>query len=535
MKAPRDLARRDPWAQSVARALTPPSFAPALAVERDLSNPDVWQDSIWRSQRRREAMERQLNFGPLTGKRVAVPLAMLAAGLVARDAIVAGEGPDAISAAAAATSGGATTSHTQVAHRTSQVKPATVAGRAKASPQPTAASIAASRPNPHPMADGELDPGERGAAVTHLQGRLGVQASGVYDSATVAAVKKFQAGHGLTADGRVGPATMEALAHPKAAIAKAKAAAAAAAKADARAAKADHTTSKKHGATAAHVKPAGVRGVQRALKLPADGVFGRQTAHAVRAFQRQHGLKADGVVGPATWAALGVHNPGKTLHQERSHHRGGGGQKHHSSGHHAHSGGTSVRDLQHALGLPADGVFGRQTARAVREFQRHHGLRADGVVGPATWAALGVHNAHRVLHPRHAAPAPRHHHGGGGSSASGSVVARAIAAANRIATLPYRYGGGHGSFNDSGYDCSGSVSYVLHGAGLLSSPLDSTGLMSYGAPGPGRHITIYANSGHAFMTIDGRRFDTGYGGEGNRWASGSRPTAGFVVRHPPGL
>jgi hypothetical protein len=59
--------------------------------------------------------------------------------------------------------------------------------------------------------------------------------------------------------------------------------------------------------------------------------------------------------------------------------------------------------------------------------------------------------------------------------------------------------------------------------------------MSYGAPGPGRHITIYANSGHAFMTIDGRRFDTGYGGHGNRWASGSRPTGGYVVRHPPGL
>src|SRR3954468_22872919 len=88
MKAPRDLARRDPWAQSVARALTPPSFAPALAIERDLSDPGLWQDSIWRSQRRREAIERQLNFGPLTGKRVAVPLAMLAAGLVARDAVV---------------------------------------------------------------------------------------------------------------------------------------------------------------------------------------------------------------------------------------------------------------------------------------------------------------------------------------------------------------------------------------------------------------------------------------------------------------
>src|SRR3954464_11796015 len=95
MKAPRDVARRDPWAQSVARALTPPSFSPAYAIERDLSDPSVWQDSIWRSQRRREAMERQLNFGPVTGKRVAIPLAMLAAGLFVRDAVVsAGDGFD---------------------------------------------------------------------------------------------------------------------------------------------------------------------------------------------------------------------------------------------------------------------------------------------------------------------------------------------------------------------------------------------------------------------------------------------------------
>jgi hypothetical protein len=114
------------------------------------------------------------------------------------------------------------------------------------------------------------------------------------------------------------------------------------------------------------------------------------------------------------------------------------------------------------------------------------------------------------------------------------VIQRAIAGANAIATKPYRYGGGHGSFQDSGYDCSGSVSYVLHAAGLLSSPLDSSSFMSWGAPGPGKHITIYANAGHVFMTIDGRRFDTGYGGNGNRWASGSRPTSGFVVRHPPG-
>jgi peptidoglycan hydrolase-like protein with peptidoglycan-binding domain len=536
MKAPRDLARSDPWAQSVARALTPPSFSPALAVERDLTDPGVWQDSIWRSQRRREAMERQLNFGPITGKRVAVPLAMLAAGLVARDAVLAADSSDAVSAAAASASTSAATTHHAQAAVSSQVKPASVAGRkatvrkpvSSVAKQPSAASIAAARPAapPNPMADGELDRGERGAAVASLQAKLGLRVDGVYGASTVAAVKAFQSGHGLTADGRVGPATFNALAHPQAAVAKK-----------------EHATSKKqaHTQTKAHHAPAGVRGLQRALKLPADGVFGRDTARAVRAFQRQHGLKADGVVGAATWAALGVNSPGKVLHQERSHrrhgsgggaaghknHRGGGGGAHHSGG--------TVADLQRALGLPADGVFGRQTARAVREFQRNHGLRADGVVGPATWAALGVKGAHRVLHPRHSAPGPRHQGGGGGLSGAAAIVARAVAAGDRIATLPYRYGGGHGSFTDSGYDCSGSVSYVLHGAGLLSSPLDSTSFMSWGAPGPGKHITIYANSGHVFMTIDGRRFDTGYGGHGNRWASGSRPTSGFVVRHPPGL
>jgi hypothetical protein len=110
-----------------------------------------------------------------------------------------------------------------------------------------------------------------------------------------------------------------------------------------------------------------------------------------------------------------------------------------------------------------------------------------------------------------------------------------IAAANRIAGLPYKYGGGHGSFDDSGYDCSGSVSYALHGGGLLSSPLDSSALMSYGAPGPGQHITIYANAGHAYMVIDGRRFDTSARSEtGTRWTNTQRGSGGYVVRHPPG-
>ena len=109
-----------------------------------------------------------------------------------------------------------------------------------------------------------------------------------------------------------------------------------------------------------------------------------------------------------------------------------------------------------------------------------------------------------------------------------------ISAANAIATKPYKYGGGHGSFSDSGYDCSGSVSYALHGGGLLDSPLDSSAFMSYGAPGPGKHITIYANPGHAYMVINGRRFDTSLGEDGSRWDNERRSAAGYTVRHPPG-
>ncbi len=111
-----------------------------------------------------------------------------------------------------------------------------------------------------------------------------------------------------------------------------------------------------------------------------------------------------------------------------------------------------------------------------------------------------------------------------------------IAAGDEIATRPYVWGGGHGSFESSGYDCSGSVSYALHGGGLLSSPEDSTGLESFGEPGPGTHITIYANSEHAFMVIDGKRFDTvALQESGTRWSDSMTSTGAYVARHPAGL
>jgi peptidoglycan hydrolase CwlO-like protein len=113
-------------------------------------------------------------------------------------------------------------------------------------------------------------------------------------------------------------------------------------------------------------------------------------------------------------------------------------------------------------------------------------------------------------------------------------IKAAIAAANAIAHTPYIWGGGHGSFESSGYDCSGAVSYALNGGGFLESPLDSTGLSTWGEPGPGQWITVYANASHAWMTIAGLAFDTS-GGAGPRWHSSfASSTEGFIARHPPG-
>ncbi|HVW18338.1 MAG TPA: hypothetical protein VHB30_08825, partial [Solirubrobacteraceae bacterium] len=122
------------------------------------------------------------------------------------------------------------------------------------------------------------------------------------------------------------------------------------------------------------------------------------------------------------------------------------------------------------------------------------------------------------------------------SAGAPAQVAQAIAAGNVIAGLPYQYGGGHASFRAAAYDCSGSVSYALAAAGLVSSPLNSTGFESWGEPGPGQWITVYANAGHAYMVIDGWRFDTSaLSAGGTRFTRAMRSNAGFVARHPPGL
>ena len=115
-------------------------------------------------------------------------------------------------------------------------------------------------------------------------------------------------------------------------------------------------------------------------------------------------------------------------------------------------------------------------------------------------------------------------------------IRQIINAANHIARLPYRYGGGHGTFFDTAYDCSGSVAYALHAAGLVDATLNSTMFEHWGVKGRGRWITVYANSGHAWMTVAGLRYDTGAMGSsgGSRWSPFMRPTSGFVARHPAG-
>lgn len=117
------------------------------------------------------------------------------------------------------------------------------------------------------------------------------------------------------------------------------------------------------------------------------------------------------------------------------------------------------------------------------------------------------------------------------------AVQRVVAGGNAIADFPYIWGGGHASFIANGYDCSGSVSYALAAGGLLSSPLVSGDLATWGEAGPGRWITIYANAGHTFMDVDGMWFDTAgrSGPYASRWLVSQPSLAGYAVRHPQGF
>jgi hypothetical protein len=117
------------------------------------------------------------------------------------------------------------------------------------------------------------------------------------------------------------------------------------------------------------------------------------------------------------------------------------------------------------------------------------------------------------------------------------AVKRAIWATNHLTNKPYVWGGGHATFYDDGYDCSGTISFLLRHAGALESPTPSRHFLQYGNPGRGRWITVYARNGHVFATVAGLRLDTTgrRAEEGPRWRAESRSPSGFIARHPAGL
>jgi cell wall-associated NlpC family hydrolase len=212
--------------------------------------------------------------------------------------------------------------------------------------------------------------------------------------------------------------------------------------------------------------------------------------------------------------------------------------------------GTDVKRLQRYLDragydTSADGIFGPATARSVRSFESDEDRRPNGAATRYEQHLVRVRAAQvppeeeqeTVDVPATGEEAYIDENGLAVAPASAPPEVQAIiAAGNEIATRPYKYGGGHGRWRDTGYDCSGSMSYALHGAGLLDTALDSTGFMSWGEPGRGEWVTTYAHGGHSYMVVAGLRFDTSARrATGNRWSDQMRSPRGYTIRHPEGL
>jgi cell wall-associated NlpC family hydrolase len=216
--------------------------------------------------------------------------------------------------------------------------------------------------------------------------------------------------------------------------------------------------------------------------------------------------------------------------------------------------GTDVKKLQAYLGsaghrVVRDGQFGPRTRRALRATETELELSADGVATRREQRSIkravndpGTGGAAYVAPPPPEKVVP----GAKGTvtpdgfavppASAPEVVKEVVAAGNAIATAPYKWGGGHGQWDDTGYDCSGSVSYALHGGGLLDSALVSGDFARWGSSGPGQWITIYGNASHVYMVVAGMRFDTSARSRtGSRWTMEQRPSDGFAVTHPKGL
>ena len=492
MELARDLGSADVWADSLERSLARrgrPRRASLelgrLSPERDLSNADTVNESVvyWRTRRAASASS-TFTLPAVGGASV---LALLAAttlpSLAGSAKPVTGKGAQHPSGATASGARGAPAAHT-VVHRAVSAKPAFTA--------PAAAVHANSAPvaPPRPVVYGKVTHGD----LRDAQRLLGVPIDDVLGPKTGAAIRAFQQSHGLAVDGDIGAATWDAL---KAAEHAQAVAATTLASVASVGAPSVHEASAMQPATSTP-DPSGVIAVQQHLGIPADGDFGTETTDAVSAFQTAHGLTADGVVGPATRVALGL-GDGPTLQAA------------------ATGGATGPADTSAATTPAATTDASATTGTTTTDATATTDATSSTTSTPATSTVATTTTA-------------------GPSASVSTALSEMVTAGDNIATLPYIWGGGHGSWVSPGYDCSGSVSYVLHAAGLLSVPEDSSALESYGAPGPGQYVTIYANAGHAWMTIDGRRYDTvSLAEDGSRWGTTPGDPSGFIVRHPIGF
>jgi peptidoglycan hydrolase-like protein with peptidoglycan-binding domain len=291
------------------------------------------------------------------------------------------------------------------------------------------------------------------------------------------------------------------------------------------------------------------------FKVKPDGQFGTATVRAVKRFQRASRLTPSGTVGSKTVAALqralqgasadisGGYDPEHPA--DASTHRSLGDRIPVQPGMSGHD----IRVLQDLLRkagfkVDIDGQFGASTEKAVKAFETAQSRPVDGIMDAGDIDALrtlaGQPDPGAGTMPGQLAPGDMAQIGPDGLALAPATVPdpikAIIAAGNEIATKPYRYGGGHGKWIDDGYDCSGSVSYALHGAALLDAPLASGDFEAWGDPGPGTWVTLYAKASHMYMVIAGLRFDTsGRSKAGTRWQTDMRPATGYTVRHPTGL
>jgi peptidoglycan hydrolase-like protein with peptidoglycan-binding domain len=294
------------------------------------------------------------------------------------------------------------------------------------------------------------------------------------------------------------------------------------------------------------------------FKTGTDGAYGAATVTAVRRFQRAANLKVTGVATSATLAALTRATDGSAA-------------KNAAGGFDVRATGTSSRHLGDRIPLrkgmsghdvrilqdfldragfktSVDGEFGDGTLKTVKLFEADQQRDTDGVIDAADIDLLrslvdgdaSASSTTPATTPVALAPGDKATIGSDGLALAPAnapdAVKQIIAAGNAIAKTPYHYGGGHGKWQDTGYDCSGSVSYALHGAGLLDQALPSGDFMSWGEKGPGQWVTLYANGGHIFMVVAGLRYDTsGRQQDGTRWHADMRSASGYTVVHPPGL